>query len=118
MTSRLTLLTIFLFTFNVNGQDLDTVTISGRVMDQSGAVIPGAEVEATLMKTGLKRRTQTDAEGRYRLFQLEPGSYALRISSPGFNTQELTNIATVSSQGLQLDATLLPANIVAAVVVA
>ena len=117
MTSRLTLLTILLFTFNVNAQDLDTVTISGRVMDQSGAVIPGAEVQATLIKTGLKRTTQTDAEGRYRLFQLEPGSYALRISSPGFNTRELTNIATVSSQALQLDATLLPANVVEAVVI-
>jgi len=117
MTSRLTLLTILLFTFNVNAQDLDTVTISGRVMDQNGAVISGAEVQATLIKTGLKRTTQTDADGRYRLFQLEPGSYTLRISSPGFAAQELTNIATISAQTLQLDATLLPANVVADAVV-
>jgi hypothetical protein len=41
MTSRLTLLTIFLFTFNlsnIHAQDLDTVTICGRIMDQNGAV--------------------------------------------------------------------------------
>ena len=117
MTSRLTLLTILLFTFNVNAQDLDTVTISGRVMDQSGAVIPGAEVQATLVNTGLKRTTQTDSEGRYRLFQLDPGAYALRISFPGFATQELTNISTVSAQAFQLDATLLPANVVTEAVV-
>ena len=78
MTSRLTLLTILLFTFNfqpVHAQDLDTVTISGRVMDQNSAVLPGAEVQAKLIKTGQTRTTTTDAEGRYRLIQLEPGTY-------------------------------------------
>jgi len=112
MTSRLTLLSIFLFTFNVNAQDLDTVTIAGRVMDQNGALVPGAEVQATLVKTALKRTTTTDAEGRYRLIQLEPGIYVLRVSFPGFAGQELTNITTVSGQSLELDATLLPADLV------
>src|SRR5678816_4169945 len=100
MTSRLTLLTILLFTFNVNAQDLDTVTISGRVMDQNGAFVPGAEVQATLVKTNLKRTVITDAEGRYRLIQLEPGIYAVHVSFPGFASQELTNITTVSGQSL------------------
>ena len=112
MTSRLTLLTILLFTFNVNAQDLDTVTIAGRVMDQNGAVVPGAEVQVTLVKTGLKRTTTTDFEGRYRLIQLEPGIYVLRVSFPGFAAQEFTNITTVSGQSLELDATLLPSDLV------
>ena len=111
MTSRLTLLTILLFTFNVNAQDLDTVTISGRAMDQNAAVLPGAEVQAKLIKTGLARTTTTDAEGRYRLIQLEPGIYVVRISFPGFASQEMTNIATVSGQSLQIDATLTPSDI-------
>src|SRR4029079_573300 len=112
MTSRLTLLTILLFTFNVNSQDLDTVTIAGRVMDQNGAVVPGAEVQVTLVKTALKRTTTTDFEGRYRLIQLEPGIYVLRVSFPGFAAQEFTNITTVSGQSLELDATLLPSDLV------
>ena len=112
MTSRLTLLTILLFTFNVNAQDLDTVTIAGRVMDQNGAVVSGAEVQATLVKTRLKRTTTTDVEGRYRLIQLEPGIYVLRVSFPGFAAQELANITTVSGQSLVLDATLLPSDLV------
>jgi len=112
MTSRLTLLTIFLFTFNVNAQDLDTVTIAGRVMDQNGAVVPGAEVQATLIKTRLQRTTTSGADGRYRLIQLEPGIYVLRVSFPGFAAQELTNITTVSGQSLELDATLLPSALV------
>lgn len=112
MTSRLTLLTILLFTINVHAQDLDTVTISGRVMDQNGAVLPRAEIQAKLSKTGLTRTTTSDGEGRYRLIQLEPGTYTLQISFPGFASQELTNITTVSSQTLQLDATLIPSDVV------
>jgi hypothetical protein len=81
-------------------------------MDHNGAVLPGAEVQATLIKTSLKRTTTTDAEGRYRLIQLEPGIYVLRVSFPGFSAQQFTNITTVSGQSLQLDATLLPSDVV------
>ncbi len=115
MTSRLTLLTIFLFTFNlhnIHAQDLDTVTIAGRVMDQSGAVIPGAEIRAKLIRTGLTRTTMSDVQGRYRLIQLEPGSYTIRISVPGFASQEITGITTVSGQSVQFDVTLLPSDVV------
>lgn len=115
MTSRLTFLTIFLFVFNfqfVFGQDLDTVTITGRVTDQNGAVIPGAEIQATLSKTQLTRRTTTNAEGRYRLIQLEPGAYVILISAPGFATQTIENVSTVSSQSLQFDVTLIPSTVV------
>lgn len=117
MTSRLTLLTILLFTLNVHGQDLDTVTIYGRIMDQNAAVLPGADVQVKLIKTGLTRTTTSDAEGRYRLVQLEPGIYLVRVSFPGFASQEITNVATVSGQSLQFDATLIPSDVVAEPVV-
>src|SRR5918993_866128 len=111
MTSRLTLLTLFLFIVNsVNAQDLDTVTISGRVMDQNTAVLPGADVEAKLIRTGLTRSTTTDATGRYRLIQLEPGTYLVRISFPGFAVHEMTKVSTIAGQNVQLDATLLPSD--------
>lgn len=115
MTSRLTFLTLFLFVFNfqsVFGQDLDTITMTGRVTDQNGAVLAGAEIQATLSKTQLTRRTTTNAEGRYRLIQLEPGVYSINISSPGFATQTIENISTVSSQSLQFDVTLIPSTVV------
>src|SRR5688572_9695738 len=114
MTSRFTLLTILLFTVNfqhVHAQDLDTVTISGRVMDQNSAVLPGAEVHARLIRTGLSRSTTTDAAGRYRLIQLEPGIYIIRVSFPGFASQEFKDVVTVSAQNLQIDATLIPSDV-------
>ena len=117
MTSRLTLLTLFLFTFNVNAQDLDTIVIFGRIVDQNSAVIPGAEVQATLVKTGQKRMTTSDAEGRYRLVQLEPGTYVVQVSFPGFAPQQITNIATVSGQSLELPVMLIPSSVEAEPVV-
>jgi Carboxypeptidase regulatory-like domain/TonB dependent receptor len=123
MTSRLTFfvsLFVFFFAFNSSStcaQDLDTVTVSGRVTDQNGAVILGAEVQATLSKTQLTRRTTSAADGRYRLIQLEPGAYVIRVSFAGFATQTIENVATVSGQSLQFDVTLIPSTVVAEPVV-
>ena len=119
LSSRLvsTLLATLISFQLANSQDLDTVTISGRVTDQNGAVIPVAVVEVTFLKTGLKRNTTTNADGRYRLIQLEPGSYTVRISSEGFATHELKEIATLASQSLQLDVLLIPAALTAETVV-
>src|SRR5690348_14537327 len=103
MTSRLTLLALCLFSFQfTQAQDLDTVTIFGRVVDQNGAVIPGAEIKAN------NRIVTTDDRGWYRLIQLEPGIYSIRVSCSGFASQEFTQIRTTSGQSLQLDVTLLP----------
>ena len=120
MTSRLTLITIFLFSFNfqtTTAQDLDTVVISGRISDQNSAVIPGVEIHATLVKTGQERSTISDAQGRYRLIQLEPGTYTLRFSAAGFAAQEFTGLSTISGQSIPIDVTLLPSDVVAQPVV-
>jgi hypothetical protein len=89
-------------------QDLDNVTISGRVLDQNGAVIPGATVLAIFIKTGASRSTETNAQGRYRLIQLQPGSYTLRVSLAGFDQLEKKDLTTVAGQNVQIDFTLFP----------
>ena len=111
MTSRLTLLLLLFLSQSVQAQDLDTVVIYGRVVDQNGAVIPGAEIRAG------NRTTTTDEQGRYRLIQLEPRIYSIRVSCSGFAAQEFTQITTTSGQSLQLDVTLLPSTVVAEPVV-
>src|SRR5258705_13060825 len=104
--SRLTLiacLVLIQFSLTERAHDLDTVLINGRIQDQDSAAIPGAEIQATLVKTTSTRKTKSDAEGRYRLIQLEPGIYVLRIFSAGFASQHMTTVATVAGQSLQLD---------------
>jgi hypothetical protein len=92
-------------------QDLDNVTISGRIMDQNGAVIPGARVTTVLVKANVERSVTADDEGRYKIIQLDPGEYTVRVSSAGFANEEKTNIVTVSGQNVQLDFTLRPADV-------
>ncbi|HEX6729723.1 MAG TPA: carboxypeptidase regulatory-like domain-containing protein [Pyrinomonadaceae bacterium] len=100
--------TLFLFATSTRSlaQDLDTVNISGSVRDEHGAMIVGAEIQATLVKTGTVRKALTDESGRYRLIQLEPGNYVLRVSCQGFATQQFSETTAGAGQSLQMDATL------------
>src|SRR6266487_4750146 len=92
----------------VHAQDLDNASISGQVFDQNAALISSATVEAALDKTGARRVTTTDGEGRFRALQLEPGVYNLRVSCTGFGTQQKQGITLVATQNLHLDIVLYP----------
>jgi hypothetical protein len=94
-------------------QDLDEITISGRVADADGAAVVGAKVTATLTATGASRAVATDAEGRYRIVELAPGSYTVRASSEGFAVEERTGLSAVAGRGVRLDFTLRPAGVAA-----
>jgi hypothetical protein len=98
-------------------QDLDTVTIAGHVRDQNGAVIPGASVTATLVKTKAGRTVVADGDGRYKIIQLEPGVYSVKASFAGFAAEEKTDLTTVAGQNVQMDFTLKPAAITAEAVI-
>src|SRR3989441_6925780 len=63
-----------------------TAQISGTVKDQSGAVLPGAEITATQTETGVARMTLSDETGSYVLPNLPVGPYKLEVSLPGFRT--------------------------------
>jgi hypothetical protein len=70
----------------------NTAQISGTVKDQTGAVLPGAEVTMTQTDTGLKRTAVTDETGSYVLSSLPVGPYRLEASLPGFKTYAQTGI--------------------------
>jgi Carboxypeptidase regulatory-like domain/TonB dependent receptor-like, beta-barrel len=114
ISSRLTLFSLSLVLLGCHmaqAQDLDTVTIAGRIQDQNAAAIAGAVVQVTLLTTGATRTTTSDHEGRFQLIQLEPGTYVLHASFAGFATYEIPNIASLSAQSLRFDITLYPASI-------
>jgi hypothetical protein len=98
-------------------QDLDNVTITGRVMDQNGAVIPGATITAKLTATKVERSVVADGDGQYKLIQLPPGVYTVKASFTNFATEEKTDLTTIAGQNVQLDFTLKPAGISAEAVI-
>src|ERR1041385_6372917 len=69
-----------------------TAQISGTARDQSGAVLPGAEVTATQTETGVSRMTLTNETGSYVLPNLPLGPYKLEASLPGFRTYSQTGV--------------------------
>lgn len=83
-----------------------TGSISGTVMDSSGAVIPGATVVAVNAETNIRNSTLTNAEGFYSLPALPPGDYEVQIKAKGFQQYRQTALVIDVNSALRVDATL------------
>ena len=66
-------------------QTVDVASISGRVVDSSGGIIPGALVTATHLETNVVATATTDQQGRFRFPYLRVGSYQVVASLAGFS---------------------------------
>ena len=67
-------------------QTVDVGSIGGRVVDQTGAAIPGASVQATHAGTNIVASAVTDVQGRFRLPYLKIGAYEVTVTLAGFST--------------------------------
>ena len=65
-------------------QTVNLGSVSGRVMDQTGAVVVAAEVTARQTQTNQTTDTTTDEEGRFRLAYLSVGPYEITVREQGF----------------------------------
>lgn len=83
-----------------------TGAITGTVMDQNGAVIPGAQVVARHSFADFEASATTNDEGIYLLHNLPSGVYAVTITSPGFVQFTLDAVRVLSSNLTKADATL------------
>lgn len=83
-------------------------SISGKVMDSSGAMIPKAGITAKNLDTGIARDAETDAEGMYHLRAMPVGRYTLTFTVPGFETLSRGPIEVGMSVDVSVDATLQP----------
>src|SRR3954466_4460786 len=63
-----------------------TGVITGRVVDQQGAAVPGVTVTAKSPSTGFTRVETSDTEGVYRLAALPVGIYEVTAELQGFST--------------------------------
>jgi hypothetical protein len=101
----------------VTAQDLDNVTVTGTVVDQTASVIADAEVTITALDTHLTRTAKTDAQGRFRFSQLPTGSYLIQASSNGFAKTERQTQSLVAGQRVMVDLLLRPSEITSNVIV-
>ena len=64
-----------------------TAALTGEVRDQQSAAIPGATVTLVHAGTGAERTATTDRTGTYRFLALSAGTYYLKVSLQGFETE-------------------------------
>src|SRR3989475_7936325 len=85
---------------------LGTGTISGTVFDQSGAVLPGANVTATNTGTRFVRQTVSSETGDDRLPGLLPGPYELAVEFGGYSRCVRSGLTLQVDQNARIDAHL------------
>jgi hypothetical protein len=78
------------FSRELSAQTNTSGGLAGVVTDQSGAVVPDADVEVKDNAKGTTQSSKTGREGVYQFFFLAPGRYTLKISHPGFREEKRT----------------------------
>jgi hypothetical protein len=98
----LALLTLYgALVHTASGQD-PRGTILGRVVDPSGATIPGANVVVTKIDTGVATKTITNDTGQFSIPFLNPGMYRVAVDKPGFKTYSQENVQLRVSESVDL----------------
>ena len=92
------ILVLLLFAPSAYAQSL----ITGTVTDPQSAVIPDARV-ALLSGQAEMRTTRADAQGRYRFEAVQPGTYVVSVSSPGFQQATSPDIILTTGQNATRD---------------
>jgi hypothetical protein len=85
------------------GQGETTGSITGTVLDPSGAAIPNATVTVKNTDTGLAQTQATGAGGNYNFAALPVGNYTLTAEAPGFRKFVQENIVLHVNDRLRID---------------
>ena len=85
--------------------------ISGTVADQTGAILPGAQVVAVEDSTHFKTEVTALADGVFSMPTLPPGTYTVTVTAKGFKTETKTNIILTAGQMAQVDFSMSPGNV-------
>ena len=83
-----------------------TGSIEGLVTDPQGAVVSNATVVARNKATDSRRTVNTGDDGRYRLAQLPPGGYEVKVTAQNFKSTVVSDIKVDVGQNVPLDVKL------------
>lgn len=105
---------LILSTVSVLAQDVQTKgTIGGTITDAAGAAIPGATITVT-GQTGTRTGT-TNEDGIFRIDNLDPGNYTLRVEQTGFKAAVANSVTVNVGRESTLNLKLEPGEITATV---
>jgi hypothetical protein len=81
-------------------------TVSGSVVDDQKAALPGATITIRNLESGQVRTATTDDRGSYRIVGLPPGRYELAAELGGFGRQVRSNLELSVAQEVNVPLTL------------
>jgi hypothetical protein len=84
----------------------ESATITGEVLDASGAVVPNATVTVTNIDTNISVAMVTSDRGAYTVPNLRPGHYSVTAEAPGFTKTVRTGLTLQVAQVARADVTL------------
>jgi hypothetical protein len=77
-------------------------SISGTVIDTSGAVVPDAQITATSQETSEHYSAVTDHAGLFHIALVSVGTYVVEVSKTGFKSLTLNGLNVQASQNAGL----------------
>jgi hypothetical protein len=83
-----------------------TATLSGRVYDPNGALIPATQIIVRQKETGIQRETRTNDEGLYVVTNLAAGEYEVEAQATNFASAKYSKIVLQVGQTVTLDVKL------------
>jgi hypothetical protein len=81
-------------------------TLTGSVVDASGAAVPNAKVDAVNTGTGVARQAASDDRGTFQFNDLQAGAYKVTITAPSFGTVVQEGVTIVANTIRRIDARL------------
>ena len=100
---RVLTLSIFMLLASAGLYAQQNSEITGTVVDNQGAAIPGAHVSITATATGFVNDTDTNAAGIYNFPALNLGTYDMKVEAKGFTTAVHKGLQVNISQVLRYD---------------
>jgi hypothetical protein len=110
----LSLLASLILATPTKAQDTVTGAFEGRITNsRTGAPIAGAAVQFINQATGVPIAKRTDQDGRFYQGLLQPGTYTIRATAPGFKSTEIERrlLATQNNRVIPVPVTLEPETI-------
>lgn len=107
MSLRRSFLLITLFTLvPLTAIAQTTASLSGRIVDESNAPMPGVTVLVRQEETGLQRSAISGQDGRYTFAVLPPGAYEIRAEVSGFKPLVRRGVTLTIGQAAVADLTM------------
>jgi hypothetical protein len=92
---------VFLVAFSIVGWAQDNATVTGSVLDPSGAAVANVAISLTNGATGQIRETVSNSAGDYRFANVGVGQYTLAASITGFQKYTKTGVVVNVAQTLE-----------------